>query len=229
MSRSCVCGGSNENCRYCNGTGTTKNGLADALTAHSQRIDAVKVAVEFMEVGRHKNAHRWPERTLVQCPISGCVAQLRPHKVEKHLKKVHSKPQHVASEPPVSLKAEKVQSEHQPQSVQQLIPCPVDGCSVKLKANHIKQHIRKVHHVRLSAIASKARIRTGSVETRTATIARQIVLNSIPDGTPRVSPFGQAPDKNLDATKGYAHAYREHGRFGSHPSHDGFDGEADPD
>lgn len=30
----------------------------------------------------------------------------------------------------------------------------------------------------------------------------------------------------LDATKGYAHAYREQGRFGSHPSHDSFDDES---
>ena len=36
-------------------------------------------------------------------------------------------------------------------------------------------------------------------------------------------------DKNLDATKLYAHAYREHGRYGSHSSHDGFDGESTPD
>lgn len=33
------------------------------------------------------------------------------------------------------------------------------------------------------------------------------------------------PDNNMDATKNYAHPYREHGRFGSHPSHDDFDEE----
>jgi hypothetical protein len=36
-------------------------------------------------------------------------------------------------------------------------------------------------------------------------------------------------DKNLDATKLYAHSYREQGRFGSHPSHDGFDDESGPE
>jgi len=36
-------------------------------------------------------------------------------------------------------------------------------------------------------------------------------------------------EKNLDATKLYASSYREHGRFGSHPSHDGFDDESGPD
>ena len=35
-------------------------------------------------------------------------------------------------------------------------------------------------------------------------------------------------EKNLDATKGYAHPYREDGKYGSHPSHDGFDDESNP-
>lgn len=33
---------------------------------------------------------------------------------------------------------------------------------------------------------------------------------------------------NLDATNWMAHAVREDGRFGSHPSHDRFDGDSDP-
>jgi hypothetical protein len=44
-------------------------------------------------------------------------------------------------------------------------------------------------------------------------------------GTTLVAPR----DKNLDATKLYAHPYREQGRYGSHPSHDGFDDESTPD
>ena len=31
---------------------------------------------------------------------------------------------------------------------------------------------------------------------------------------------------NLDHTKGFAHAFRELGKFGSHSSHDGFDDES---
>ena len=33
---------------------------------------------------------------------------------------------------------------------------------------------------------------------------------------------------NLDATRGRGFMAREHGRFGSHPSHDRFDGDSDP-
>lgn len=35
-------------------------------------------------------------------------------------------------------------------------------------------------------------------------------------------------ERNLDAAKLYAHYYRELGRYGSHPSHDGFDDESNP-
>jgi hypothetical protein len=38
----------------------------------------------------------------------------------------------------------------------------------------------------------------------------------------------EAPDwwNNLDATKGIGYPVRESGRYGSHPSHDGFDDES---
>lgn len=36
-------------------------------------------------------------------------------------------------------------------------------------------------------------------------------------------------DRHMDHTRGYAHGARENGRFGSHPSHDGFDDRSGPD
>ncbi len=36
MSRPCVCGGSNENCRYCSGRGEIDDQLAGALVIHSK-------------------------------------------------------------------------------------------------------------------------------------------------------------------------------------------------
>jgi len=33
----------------------------------------------------------------------------------------------------------------------------------------------------------------------------------------------------MDATKLYAHAFRENGKYGSHPLHDGMDDESGPD
>lgn len=34
--------------------------------------------------------------------------------------------------------------------------------------------------------------------------------------------------RDMDKTKDYAHGYREEGKYGSHPSHDGFDDESNP-
>ena len=41
---------------------------------------------------------------------------------------------------------------------------------------------------------------------------------------------GVGPDgrPNLDATRTFGYAAREEGRYGSHPSHDRFDGDSDP-
>ncbi len=42
--------------------------------------------------------------------------------------------------------------------------------------------------------------------------------------------FNDAPEwwNNLDATKGIGYPAREEGRYGSYPSHDGFDDESEP-
>jgi len=43
MSHACVCGGSNENCRYCGGRGEIPDRLANALTAHTQLAESRRV------------------------------------------------------------------------------------------------------------------------------------------------------------------------------------------
>lgn len=42
--------------------------------------------------------------------------------------------------------------------------------------------------------------------------------------------FAQANSlERIDATKLYAHSFRENGKYGSHPLHDGMDDESGPD
>jgi hypothetical protein len=56
MGRPCVCGGSNENCRFCSGRGEIADGLANALMAHTYRPGVQKVPI-----GRKKKGGRkWP-------------------------------------------------------------------------------------------------------------------------------------------------------------------------
>lgn len=58
--------------------------------------------------------------------------------------------------------------------------------------------------------------------------ARKILKGSSGKTRQRVKFEGTAHSRNMDATKNYAHAFRERGAFGSHPSHDGFDDESSP-
>jgi hypothetical protein len=188
MSRSCVCGGSNENCRYCGGLGTIDDGLADALVDHAQRNRTAESAAPEPPTVEQQILAIVRQGVHVCCPVPGCFAYLKKRGLTNHLKRTHKilsfSLQHSAY-----AKAPKVDLQVEPQG--ELQPHSPQG------ANN--------------------------------SVAGYAVSISIPDGTPRISSFAQAPERNLDATKGYAHAYRENGRFGSHPSHDGFDGEADPD
>jgi len=86
--------------------------------------------------------------------------------------------------------------------------CPV--CKLSVKVIHLKNHMAKTHKHR-SAQSRPTPVQPANDPRRKTTTL--------------VSPR----DKNLDATKPYAHAYREQGRYGSHPSHDGFDDESTPE
>ena len=57
---------------------------------------------------------------------------------------------------------------------------------------------------------------------------RKILKGASGKTSRRVKFEGPVHSPNLDATKDYAHAFRERGSFGSHPSHDGFDDESSP-
>lgn len=235
MSRPCVCGGSNENCRYCSGRGEIPDGLASALTRHSQRPESQKVragARGKRKVGKWNPAgqtvtsnwetqlakfKRLSERIftrrltashpalaapeVVVCP-RGCGAHLASRDLDSHIKKVH------AATPSVH---QKPGSKGLPSdSFEDYKHCPV--CSVRVKAQRLKRHLRKVHSLRPKGVASGPNSVPSDID-----VQRQ--------STTLIAPR----DKNLDATKLYAHSFREHGRFGSHPSHDGFDDDSDPD
>src|ERR1700721_18028 len=53
MSRPCVCGGSNDNCRFCGGRGEIRDHLADALTIHSSLPESKKVHIARDERPHH--------------------------------------------------------------------------------------------------------------------------------------------------------------------------------
>ena len=85
-------------------------------------------------------------------------------------------------------------------SPQSLTPCPL--CLVMLKPQNLPRHLRTVHPQPHSCLTDRA-----------PSWEDTLIASDEP------SP---------DATHPYAHAYRERGRFGSHPSHDPFDDDSGP-
>jgi hypothetical protein len=276
MSRPCVCGGSNENCRFCGGLGTLPDRLGAALEERLQHLESGLVSVRSSKRARRKLvSHRMPSDTppppsapdaRFQTPCPECGVLLRPGRVASHLRKVH------AAAAPV----------HQLRSVQgwrngttgnkndrRYESCSV--CNATVGVDRIERHMAKAHK-NLRAVVSvvkaygvapdmqqkdkaaplgqpqkvsteyetcrvcKVRVRASRMN-RHMRKAHKRKLVHPPRAVPRSSkdPLRDtttlvAPrDKNLDATKLYAHSYREQGRYGSHPSHDGFDDDSGPE
>jgi hypothetical protein len=143
------------------------------------------------------------------CPL--CGASIRIGGIKKHMTKAHTSslanPLFTEAVRQGNLARQRAHGtlplrHHISPSLQKTTRCPI--CKVAIKASRFEKHMRKVHRKRVVVRSAKDAMRQSTT-----------LL------TPR--------DKNLDATKPYAHAYREQGKFGSHPSHDGFDDESSPD
>jgi hypothetical protein len=148
MSHSCVCGGENEDCRYCGGSGIIGDVLGSALDETIRRLSIENSPTEDIKAS--------PRPWWFPSNISGYVSEYGPTS------------QKTKPAPPSNPKPE-----------------------------------------RLTPPATPAASAQDPTRQNTTLVA------------PR--------DKNLDATKLYAHPYREQGRYGSHPSHDGFDDEDGPE
>lgn len=82
---------------------------------------------------------------------------------------------------------------------------------------HLTRHNKKVHS------ASNPR------PTSTDTVGRPRARNTaVSDDALHNEVLQSRIARKMDATKDYAHTYREQGRFGSHPSHDDYDDEGRP-
>lgn len=270
MSRSCVCGGENENCRYCGGSGIVADRLGTALNDALSRVTIENSPTEDIKA-EHK---RWPSRSQVsrsapvrwvRCP-KGCgrwVNILDGQKVEKHLRKCTG----VRIAPPE--KAPAPQSNPEVKEIS-FDSCPL--CGVRLRATRVQRHMSKAHatstsnplfgelvrranhgkqHVPIAGPVQKSilgpgrertpcpvckvTVNVGRLKKHMAKVHKQRVQSRPAKAASAKDPTRQntilvAPrDKNLDSTKLYAHPYREQGRYGSHPSHDGFDDESSPE
>ena len=261
MPSECVCQGSNENCRFCFGSGF--------LSFRGWRKKSNYRTQESSSVGQ--------DRTLNRCPVCGVVSS----DFRSHLQKFHSStvtsPRQQTGRRKVNGSAANCDTtetqENQNSSmdtaqgtqslfadakttgidstgrcprclllftdrkifVKHLVQksckpkrtnpvskgSPVVGvvacsrCGVRIRANRLKTHLAKKCPARRNKQVRE------SVPERTLPTSR---------AARRSNAYREANSISAgDQTKGYGHSYRERGRFGSHPSHDGFDDESGPD
>lgn len=166
MSRSCSCGGSNENCMFCQGTGV---------------IDGTR-----------------------QVP-SGVPSWLRPSGRKASVKRTGGARQELLA-----------------------VACPVCGVSV----GRLERHLKQVHDGQNTVTPSEASARAATAGMAPAQLFRPNVRGShhpepgrtaAPPDQLRNEPLQEKRNRSMDATKDYAHSFREHGRYGSHPAHDDYD------
>jgi hypothetical protein len=90
----CVCEGSNENCRYCYGTGQYSRPQVS-----NQNVKAAYHGTATINFGfgrKHK------ARPFMQCPK--CAVHLRVDRLNKHIKKIHSTPSIISQAKTVTAK-----------------------------------------------------------------------------------------------------------------------------
>ena len=202
----------------------------DRLHAHLQKAHAKEktvtrkptvacpqCGVPVIKLSKHlRKAHSFPWPLAVSVSKHLRKAQAAPtqtppvvvvkKKLSPHRRKAHPAPGLV--KPPKSKLNLKP-----PQSESSLVGCPQCGCPVK--KSRLPSHLARVH--RDLPKTSHRRQQPASVSVASPTSNEFSRSNVI-----------ETNERQMDYTRPYAHAYREHGRFGSHPSHDDFGDESKP-
>jgi len=262
----CVCGGSNENCRYCFGSGQWSfrsiksvfsgrwsKGKSKSRVGRRKKRPSVQLASSSSEDVRPATSKISISPVYTKCPQ--CVCVVRTSKLPGHIKRQHT-------------------NRESPQS---LTTCPV--CSWSIMRGRLNQHMKLTHG---KPPPAQVHTKSGVVQTRkkSSGVRRSKLANAVGNLSDklkrrllrttlggkircpecgsliRVEHFeehvrvahhgflggptdsesrlvsdrheGAKSQRNLDSTRLYAHAYREHGKFGSHPTHDGFDDDSNP-
>jgi hypothetical protein len=253
---SCVCGGTNENCRYCQGTG--QSGVQFPM--QSLRIDRT--------IGRrHKSRGRC-------CPICGKTSL----KLAKHLRNFHPEASRPLLPQPGIIRARQLTSENSlaDSSASPLqesrTPTPLRAttrslmktcqlCNDQVREDRMQKHL----DFRCSLRPGKPQrhkpgMQVAMVPHGIAEVFQQLRASRKPerpingvmkhDAGRKPQQVKKAQDStedcsrdsvwheheveverlwdNLDATKDCGYPAREEGRYGSYPSHDGFDDESKP-
>jgi hypothetical protein len=212
--RSCVCGGSNENCCWCSGSGYIREGQGAprGWVATSSRL------------GRASRSAR-PRKN---CPVCGVLVG----RLQRHLNRVHNPSTAPAAQQNAPIEAPPAQAQRTTEAVParptlnrtSMKSCPL--CNAQIREDRFQSHVSR-------RCPFRSRKALGPVAAATAKINKTLHRAGSPSTESLRYKEGAeielpAWSNNLDATKNIGYPARESGRYGSHPSHDAFDDESEP-
>ena len=217
MSKSCSCDGTNENCMFCFGTGI------------------IESSGEIPPPTAYRGARQRPA-DLTSCPVCGCG--INEQKLNRHLRRVHGG----NIEPPLELgkfgqpgqpeirqypqtlrqQAQFSRPAVRPRLSQDFVTCKI--CCTAVRTASFQQHMARKHRV-YSDLAVRDALAAASGPAREAPRPN---VTAVPPHKLKNEILQQKLARALDASKDFAHNFREEGRYGSHPVHDDYDDESNP-
>jgi hypothetical protein len=167
-------------------------------------------------------------RPLSACPVCGVPVR----RLERHLNKCHNGQSNVP--PPVATSVRTISAVPTVPSVRPVLKSPGAMCAVvvrhsdnprqgltrcshcgaRLLEKNLERHLNRVHRVMKTTVRSSPLYDSDRPESRKTVVPPDQLKNEM---------LQERLNRAMDATRGYAHSFREHGRFGSHPSHDDYD------
>ncbi len=261
-SNECSCGGSNECCFRCYGTGIIRDrGKPSIATPPGQQTTQDRAPTPAENPGEPPNSHLPFAEICAKCSFHGTPKQLRMHEAQVHTAKEarcpncsfvgtvsqlkdHQqycrgvctiRPDRRKRKNPALYKCilcrlvgslgsirKHVRFEHKVEAVcARWSKCPV--CPAQVKKGRLERHVRNAHRLEINV-----ELVFGEPDYTARSRKRDGLHNPSRTGSQLIARDDPRNESRLDRTKPYAHAYRERGKFGSHPAHDGYDDESSP-
>lgn len=222
MSR-CTCVGPNPDCIHCNGSGEIPEKRAAALIDYACRPESVKI-------------HPGVRPPKVEGMISNPKKVVRRTRPQKECTQSHALSFRARADLPagwtvcrrcgtrLKFKNRKSHEKHCPRR-----ECIIEYVPPAGKPLRRNPQVSKANSAKSTSEAYAPGGKSRSANARVRAAARSAVRASIKSKISDATACSDQTVKNQDATYAYGTHYRENDRFGSHPSHDGFDDESGPD
>lgn len=251
-SNECSCRGENENCFHCYGTGVIRDrgrpavatsGDESSKKSERSRTYSRSSVATFRQPCSKCSFHGTPDQLKIHdfeahtpklvdcafCSFVGTDSQLKDHQnlcraasaARKIKRKKSALYQCDACPFTGSLAVVKSHTQFDHNRRQTHTVCPI--CHAGIRTNRLEKHVRKAHGLS-TVLPSPIPLKTLTVGFHRVSKQKKPVARN----SELVTQEDRRAEQKLDHARPYAHAYREQGKFGSHPVHDGFDDESKP-